>query len=67
MLQLLQLLQRLKRDERGISALEYAILAAVLVVIIVGGLTIFGGAITDLFQDAADTLGDASTAGEDNG
>ena len=63
MLPLLQLLQRLKSDERGISAIEYAILAGVLVVVIVGLVMAFGGEIGGLFGGATEALQDAQNGG----
>lgn len=48
-----KLLQALKRDERGVSAVEYAILAGILLVIIVAGVTTFGDSIAGLFTDTA--------------
>lgn len=52
----------LQRDERGVSALEYAILAgaiALAVVVAVGG---FGDGLTTLFQDLG-TVPTAPTGG----
>lgn len=58
--------QGLVRDERGISALEYAILAAIIIAIIVGALTIFGGDIKGVFTRSGSQLqgvgGPATTA-----
>lgn len=62
-----KLLQALKRDERGVSAIEYAILAGVIVVIVAVGVAGFGEDITALFDNASDALGDAVTASESAG
>ena len=63
MLPLFQLLQRLKSDERGISAIEYAILAGVLVVAIVTLVMAFGDEIGGLFGGATEALQDAQDGG----
>ncbi len=49
----------LKHDDRGISALEYAVLAALLLGLIVAGVQMLNP--TELFQSAADAI-DAATA-----
>src|SRR5690554_4000369 len=71
---MLKLLMKLKRDERGISALEYAVLAGVLLVIIVAGVMTFGDQIEALFGNAAGSLsevvgevGESTDAGGDGG
>jgi len=56
---MMKLLQALKRDERGVSAIEYAILAGVIVVIVAIGVGEFRGKITDLFGDASEAIQDA--------
>lgn len=42
----------LVRDERGISALEYAVLAGVIIAAVVIGANIFGDGIVSLFTDS---------------
>ena len=56
---MLTFLKKLRRDERGVSALEYAILAALLLGIIVAGITGLGTEITSIFTDAATELSEA--------
>lgn len=53
---MMKLLQALKRDERGVSAIEYAILAGVIVVIVAAGVATFGENITNLFEDATGAI-----------
>lgn len=50
-------IQSLLRDERGVSALEYAILAGMIVVVVGVALTSFGETLSDAFE----TLGTAVT------
>jgi len=64
---MLKLLMALKRDERGISALEYAVLAGVLLVVIVTGVVAFGDNIDTLFGAASDAITEATTAAEGGG
>lgn len=54
------LLLKLKRDEDGISALEYAILVGVLIVAIAGGVAAFKGHIDTLFDAAEQAIGEAT-------
>lgn len=51
-----KLLNALKRDERGVSALEYAILAGVIVAAVAVGVTAFGDKIGALFTKANTSL-----------
>ncbi|WP_341317637.1 Flp family type IVb pilin [Paraburkholderia sp. IMGN_8] len=41
---MLQFIKSLSRDERGVSALEYAVLAGIVVLAVVAAGTVFGGA-----------------------
>lgn len=45
------LLKKLSRDERGVSALEYAILAAVIVGAVVTAVAGFGDELADVFGE----------------
>lgn len=50
------LLKKLSRDERGVSALEYAILAAVVIGVVISALTVFEGTLTDAFTTVSEEL-----------
>lgn len=52
--------QGLVRDERGISALEYAILAAIIIAAIVAGLTVFRTDIANLFSGTSQEIRNAT-------
>lgn len=54
-----KLLKALKKDERGVSALEYAILAGVLVVAIAAGVSTFGDKVKESLESAADNVNTA--------
>lgn len=62
-----KLLMKLQRDERGVSALEYAILAGVIVVIVAAAVVGFGDQITTLFNNADAALESAVNAGGGTG
>ncbi len=54
------------RGERGASAVEYALLASLIAVVIIAAVVIFGGAVRSLFETADDALsqpaGNAATS-----
>lgn len=58
---MLSFLKALRRDERGVSAVEYAILAGVLLVIIVIGVGQLGDSIETLFGAAQTEIDGAIT------
>lgn len=63
---MMKLLQALKRDERGVSAIEYAILAGIIVVTVAVAVMGFGEQISSLFENASTELKnvvDESTTG----
>lgn len=60
MLTMMKLFMALKRDERGISALEYAVLAALILGAIVVGLSQFD--VAGLFTNAATEINAARDA-----
>lgn len=57
-----KLFKSLKKDERGVSALEYAILAGVIVVVVATGVTSFKTDITSLFTKASTAISNANNA-----
>lgn len=54
-------LANLKDDARGVSAIEYAILLAVIVLVIVAVGTDLGEAVKSVFTSTSDTLNAAAT------
>lgn len=54
-------IQSLAHDERGVSALEYAILAGVIVGVVVTAVTAFGGDLTTAFQNLGTSVTTATT------
>jgi Flp pilus assembly pilin Flp len=59
---MLKFVKVLSLDNRGVSALEYAILAAVILGIVVLGVETLGGGITSLFENAGSSLERAGSA-----
>lgn len=51
------MLTKLNRDERGATAIEYGLIAALVAVAIIGGLQTLAGGLTGLFGSVATTLG----------
>jgi pilus assembly protein Flp/PilA len=49
------------RDEDGAVAIEYALLAALIAVVIAAGATLLGDSISKLFTDISECLPDPST------
>lgn len=56
-------LAALKRDERGVSALEYGAIAALILVAIIGALNTIGGSLTETFDRVASVLRGGGTGG----
>jgi pilus assembly protein Flp/PilA len=44
------------REERGATATEYALLVALIAIVLVVGVGAFGGALNDFFNGIADTV-----------
>ncbi|RLM22685.1 hypothetical protein BIY29_11905 [Brenneria alni] len=59
-----KLLKMLKKDERGVSALEYAILAGVVVVVVAAGVGKFKTDIETLFTNASKSISTAAKNSE---
>ena len=59
---MLTFLKKLRRDERGVSALEYAILAGIVVVAVIAGTNGLSGDLTTLFKNISGSVKTAATA-----
>ena len=53
----LNTLTMLKRDEKGVTALEYGLIAALIAVVIIGAVTTLGGNLRTTFNNVATSLG----------
>ena len=50
---------RLKRDERGATAVEYGLMVGLIAVVIIGAVTLLGTELKDLFTDVKNSLSGA--------
>ncbi len=51
------------RDQRGASAVEYAILVGLIAIVIIAGVTFFGGATNGLFQRSCTSVAASTQSG----
>lgn len=51
------MMTKLNRDERGATAIEYGLIAALVAILIIGGLQALSGSLDGLFRSIATTLG----------
>ena len=57
------LLRRFLADERGATAIEYGLIAAMIAVLAIGGMTAFGGSLGGMFNSVADKSTNAMSGG----
>jgi pilus assembly protein Flp/PilA len=50
------LLERVKAETKGVTALEYGLLAGLIAVVIIGGATVLGTNVNKLFGNIATTM-----------
>jgi pilus assembly protein Flp/PilA len=50
-------LMRFRQDDKGATAIEYGLIAALIAVAIIVGATLLGNTLNTLFADIADTVG----------
>ena len=48
--------ERLRRDEKGATAVEYGLMVGLIAVVIIGAVTLLGGQLSDLFTSITDGL-----------
>lgn len=53
---MINLIKTVARDRRGVSAIEYAIIAGVVLVVVAAGAALLSDPITARFQSAADAI-----------
>jgi pilus assembly protein Flp/PilA len=51
-----QFLKRLAGDKVGVTALEYALIAALIAVVIIGGVSLLGTDVSQVFSTVANTI-----------
>ena len=57
----MDLFKRFILEEEGVTAIEYALIAALIAVVIIGTLTTLGTTISEKFQEIADAISGAGT------
>lgn len=57
-----EVLRAMRDDERGVTALEYGLIAALIAVVIIVSLTYLGTSLRNMFQGIANTVNSVSTA-----
>ncbi len=55
------IIQRLRRDESGVTAIEYGLIAGLIAVVIIAVVTTVGTDLTNLFTDVSGCLQNASS------
>ena len=56
---MLKFIRKFRRDEEGVTAIEYGLIAALIGVAIIGGATALGGSLDDMFTNVSGKLDDA--------
>jgi len=51
-----QMLSRLFRQDAGVTALEYALIAALIALVIIGGVSLLGTDVSKVFSTVANTI-----------
>ncbi|MCF6734421.1 Flp family type IVb pilin [Blastococcus sp. KM273129] len=55
--------ERLRREEKGATAVEYGLMVGLIAVVIIGAVTLLGTELNELFTTVKDKLGGAGTGG----
>lgn len=58
---MLKFLRNFRRNEEGVTAIEYGLIAALVGVAIIGGVTLLGDSLDAMFTDVSTTLDTAVT------
>lgn len=59
MIEYLKIYWRFKHDQRGVTALEYALIAGLVAVVIVGAVTTLGTSVSNVFTKVGSDVGSA--------
>jgi pilus assembly protein Flp/PilA len=61
-MQLVQFVKRFAREEEGVTAIEYGLIAALIAIAIIGAVTVVGDRLCATFNSVAVALGGAAVA-----
>ncbi len=56
-------LQKFMRDERGVTSIEYALIASLIAMVIVGSVAVLGGSVQALYDRVAACFADINSTG----
>ena len=59
----MKLLKKFRKDEKGATAIEYGLIAALISVIIITALTTLGGTLSDNFDEVEQAISGSAPAG----
>ena len=57
---MLEMMKQFVRDEEGVTAIEYGLIAALIAVVIIGSVTLIGNQLNIIFDFIGDTLDNAT-------
>ena len=55
-MQVIQFIQKLTKDEEGVTAIEYGLIAALIAVVIIGAVTLVGTGVEATFTEVSGSL-----------
>lgn len=59
-----KLLRKLRKDEKGATAIEYGLIAALVAVAAIGAMSALGNSLTTIFQTASNELNTANSTAQ---
>ncbi|MFQ5346579.1 MAG: Flp family type IVb pilin [Rhodothalassiaceae bacterium] len=59
-----KLIRKLRKDQKGATAIEYGLIAALIAVAAIGAMTALGGSLQQIFTTASSQLNTANTAAQ---
>ncbi len=62
-MKIVSFLKSFARDERGVTAIEYGLIAALIAVVIIAAVELVGGGVSNTFNTIAGELGNAAGTG----
>jgi pilus assembly protein Flp/PilA len=63
MIEMMSIMLKKLRDQKGVTAIEYGLLAALIAVMIIAGAALAGGALNTLFNDIGTKLSSIAVPG----
>jgi pilus assembly protein Flp/PilA len=60
---MMKIFRKFRKNESGATAIEYALIAALMATVVIGAFTVLGGAITEKFTSIGETISGAGGSG----